>query len=60
MPQNLSQKEEKESNDADLNVAENSLEASDEDQDSNEKEDSDQKEVDGDPILAKNNQKKLF
>ena len=52
--QDLSQKEEEESSDSDLNVAENSLEASNEDQDT------DKKEIEGDPSLIKKNHENLL
>ena len=53
--QNLSQKEEEESdNNSDLNVTENSLEASNEDQDN------DKKEIEGDPSLIKKNHENLL
>ena len=51
---NVAQQEKDQNSQTDLSVLDNNLESF------NEKEDSDQKEVDGDPILAKNNQKKLF
>ena len=50
----LSQKEEKESSDSDLSVVENSLEASNDDKNSNEK------EIEGDPSLIKKNQENLL
>ena len=49
----FSQKESDQNNDSDLSVAENSLDASNEDQDSNDK------DVEGDPSLIKRNQKNL-
>ena len=51
---NVAQQEKDQNSQTDLSVLDNNLESF------NEKGDSDQKEVDGDPILAKNNQKKLF
>lgn len=51
---NVSQKGKDQSSDFDLNVLENSLESS------NENEDSDQKRADVDPALIKNDQKNLF
>ena len=51
---NVAQQEKDQNSQTDLSVLDNNLESF------NEKGDSAQKEVDGDPILAKNNQKKLF